>query len=248
MAAQTGSWGPVRKVRTYELVMEQMEANLLSGELRAGDQLPSERDLSAALGVSRSSLREALRVLEALGIIDIHVGRGPDSGATIREEPGPAYGKLLRLELALGRFSSADVLDTRLTLERRCAMRAARNAAADDLSDMGAILDRMDDPAIESAAFNDLDSEFHVRIADAAGNALTAHLMASLRMAIRRQMIEAYGRLDDWRTTAVRVRQEHRQILEAIRRHDPEESGRVTEAHIMNSPQISFGVRSPARD
>lgn len=232
MAVSGGSWEPVQRSRTHELVMSQIEAQLRAGRLRAGDQLPSERELAGLLGVSRSSLRESLRVLEALGIIEIRLGGGPDRGAVLRMEPGLGFVRLLQLELAMGHFSDADVLGTRLALEEWSCANAALLSSPEDHADLTAILDEMDDPDIDTADFNRLDTAFHVRIAEAAGNALTGHLMGSLRMAIKQQMVDAYARLTDWRATAVVVRAEHRQILKAVEDGEPELVRELVRDHI----------------
>ncbi|MEJ5914523.1 FadR/GntR family transcriptional regulator [Pseudokineococcus sp. 1T1Z-3] len=213
-------WQRVRKVRTYEQVMGQIERQIDDGTLRAGDRLPSERELSALLGISRPSLREALRVLEGLGVVDVRPGGGSAGGAVLVAEPGGGFATLLTLQLALGHFSDHDVLHTRVALESWVAEEAAQRVQPEQVATMSALLDRMDDPAIAAAEFNALDAEFHVQLARASGNALTSHLMASLRTAIRRRMEEAYDDLPDWRATAVTVRAEHRAILAAVADHD----------------------------
>ncbi len=214
------AWEPVQRVRTYEQVMQQIEERILDGRLKAGDKLPSERDLSASLGVSRPSLREALRVLEALGIVEIRPGGGQEGGAVLVGTPGPGFVNLLKLQLALGHFSQTNVLETRIALESWSCQEAAYRSDSDDADELAAILDRMDDPSITTKEFNRLDTTFHVRIAESTGNALIAHLMGSLRIAINRQMIEAYAALPDWRETAKTVRHEHRGILHALRERD----------------------------
>jgi DNA-binding FadR family transcriptional regulator len=241
MTVSGAAWEPVQRSRTHELVMSQIEAQLLSGRLRPGDTLPSERELSSLLGVSRSSLRESLRVLEALGIIEVRLGGGPESGAVIRNEPGFGFVRLLQLELAMGHFSSQDVLGTRIALEEWSGANAALLATPSDHAELVTILDRMDDPQITTLEFNQLDTAFHVRIAETSGNALTAHLMGSLRLAIRQQMIDAYARLADWRLTAVTVRAEHRAILAAIVDKQPDLSRTLIREHIR-----SFYIRTEA--
>lgn len=247
MAVSKDAWEPVQRSRTHELVMSQIEARLLAGQLKPGDQLPSERELSNMLGVSRSSLRESLRVLEALGIIEIRLGGGPESGAVLRSEPGFGFVRLLQLETAMGHFSSQDVLGTRIALEEWSSGQAAELATPQDLADMSDILDRMDDPQITTAEFNTLDTAFHVRMAEAGANALTAHLMGSLRLAIRQQMIDAYARLDDWRTTAVNVRAEHRAILDAIANQQTDTVRTLVRSHIRSFyTRTGAGAGEPA--
>jgi GntR family transcriptional repressor for pyruvate dehydrogenase complex len=226
------AWEPVQRVRTYEQVMAQIEDRILDGRLKAGDKLPSERDLSALLSVSRPSLRESLRVLEALGIVGIRPGGGVEGGAVLVSEPGSGFVNLLKLQLALGQFDQTEVLETRIALETWCCEEAAQRATEQDHTELGLILDRMDDPDITTAEFNRLDATFHVRIAESTGNSLTSHLMGSLRTAINRQMIEAYARLENWKETATVVRREHREIMAAVQRGDANGARQAVSKHI----------------
>jgi len=231
MAVDKG-WEPVQRLRTYEQVMAQIEERILDGRLKAGDHLPSERELAIMLGVSRPSLRESLRVLEALGVVDIRRGGGSDGGAVLVGTPGPGFVNLLKLQLALGHFSQSDVLETRIALESWSCLEAAYRSTPEDHARLALILDEMEDPSLTADDFNRLDTAFHVQIAESTGNALTAHLMGSLRIAIIQQMIEAYARLDDWKQTATTVRAEHRRILDAIARREPEEAVQEVRDHI----------------
>lgn len=230
------SWQPVQRVRTYEQVMAQIEERILDGRLKAGDHLPSERELAVSLGVSRPSLRESLRVLEALGIVDVR--RGGEGGAVLVGTLGPGFVNLLKLQLALGHFSHTDVLETRLALEEWSSAEASQRASEADHHALGGILDAMDDTEIDVREFNRLDAAFHVAIAESTGNALTAHFMGSLRTAINRQMIEAYERLENWHETAVAVRAEHRAILEAIEQHRTADVVRLMSEHITSFYQL----------
>jgi GntR family transcriptional regulator, transcriptional repressor for pyruvate dehydrogenase complex len=225
-------WEPVQRLRTYEQVMTQIEQRILDGQLQPGDRLPSERDLSTLLGVSRPSLRESLRVLEALGVVEIRRGGGSEGGAVLQSVPGQGLVNLLKLQIALAHFSWTDILETRIALEVWSANEAADRATESDHRQLAEILDRMDDPLIETSEFNRLDAEFHMRISQSTGNALTAHLMGSLRTAIHRQMVEMYAALDDWRETAKTVRCEHREILRSIVDRDGPQAVRNMRAHI----------------
>src|SRR5476651_2361958 len=160
-------WAPVSRVRTYELVLQRIESQIVSGELRAGERLPPERELAELLGVSRPAVREALRVLEAQGAVRSQVGNGPDSGTTIDRVPRDALARLLRLHVALGSFPLEDVVETRVTLERSIAVLACRNAKPANLARMRAALLAMDASEVDLEVFNERDTEFHVALADA---------------------------------------------------------------------------------
>src|SRR5664279_6016877 len=104
-------------VRTHELVLARIERDLSAGRLAVGDRLPAERTLAAELGVSRASVREAIRVLEAMGIVRTAVGSGSEAGAVIVADPSAALTAALRLHLATSHFLIADVVATRVLLE-----------------------------------------------------------------------------------------------------------------------------------
>lgn len=231
MTDANDGWEPVQRIRTYEQVMGQIEERILDGRLKAGDRLPSERELAASLGVSRPSLRESLRVLEALGVVEVRRG-GADGGTVLEDAPGDGLAGLLKLEIALAHFSWQEVLDTRLTLESWSLTEAAHRSGEQDHQALAEILDLMDDPSIDSAEFNRLDALFHDRIAQSTGNRLTAHFMGSLRTAIQQQMVQVYADLEDWRRTAVTVREEHRALLQALIDRDAARARDLVRAHI----------------
>src|SRR5664279_923075 len=161
-----GSWRPIARAKTYQLVLDRIEEQILTGELRVGDRLPPERDLASLLGVSRSAVREAIRALQAQGVLHSTVGNGPESGTIVSGSSGEALTRLLRLHVGLANFPIHDIVEARVMLERWSVRLAAANASAADLERMKALLDSMEDPDVARAAFNDLDTAFHVAMAD----------------------------------------------------------------------------------
>ena len=116
---------PILKDRSYSIVLETFERRLRLGELRVGDKLPSERELAARHGISRPSVREGLRVLNALGLIRSSTGSGPKSGAIIISEPSDALSWALRMHIATRSLPVKDVVSTRLLLEGPAGARAS---------------------------------------------------------------------------------------------------------------------------
>jgi len=226
------AWQAVRRVRTHEHVLAQIAERILDGRLNIGDRLPSERDLVAALGVSRSSVREALRILEAMGIVEAHVGSGRDSGSRVSGRPTEALSNLLRLHMALSHFQLADLVEVRIQLERSAAARASAEAHPDDISRLNALIDQMLQPDIEHGTFHELDGEFHVTIARASHNALAADLMQALRDAVRAHMEVAFSRVDDWDGMVKTLSDEHRQIAAAIADGDGDLAAELVSNHI----------------
>ncbi|WP_299534440.1 FadR/GntR family transcriptional regulator [uncultured Streptomyces sp.] len=225
-------WEPVRQSRTHELVLRSIEERVFAGELRAGDRLPPERELAPVLGVSRSALREALRVLETIGVLVAQPGRGPDSGARIVRNPDDALGRLLRLHFALGSYGLHDVLEARVTLERSSFEAAARHAADEDLEAAAVLLARMGEPGVTVAEFNDLDTRFHVLIAGASGNALTSTLTSAVRESVRPLILRALEEVPDWPATARALNDQHTALLGLVRRGAGAEAADLVEEHI----------------
>ncbi|MFG2222225.1 FadR/GntR family transcriptional regulator [Streptomyces sp. NPDC048644] len=229
MAAE---WRPVRQSRTHELVLESIEAQVLAGELKAGDRLPPERELAPALGVSRSALREALRVLETIGVLVAHAGRGADAGARIVRHPDDALGRLLRLHFALGSYSLENVLEARVTLERSSFEAAARRATDKDLAEADEILARLREPGLAAAEFNDLDTRFHVQMARGSGNDLTSTLTAAVRESVRPLILRALEAADDWPATAAALNDDHAELLRLVRAGEGTAAADLVERHI----------------
>jgi GntR family transcriptional repressor for pyruvate dehydrogenase complex len=220
-------------VKNYELVLHRVEAELAAGRLRIGGRLPGERALAEQLGISRPSVREAVRVLEAMGVVRTATGSGPESGAVIVAEPVSPLTAVLRLHLATNHLPMGDVVQTRLLLESWSAREAAaRELGTGELKVAEELLDRMDDTELSPEEFHLLDAEFHVALSGLAGNVLIAAVMASLRSAIHTYVLAAVPNLPDWGATAVGLRAEHRAILAAVRGGEPERAATLVTAHI----------------
>jgi GntR family transcriptional regulator, transcriptional repressor for pyruvate dehydrogenase complex len=228
----TSAWEPVRKVRTHEQVLAQIEQKILDGTIKAGEKLPSERDLMAALGVSRTSVREALRALEAMGIIESKVGSGRDSGSVVTGESTTALTNLLRMHLALAQVSLADLVQTRVALERSAARGAAAARTDADVEQLAGLVAAMRSSDLEYPQFNALDTEFHVSVARISGNPLSASLMQALRGAVESEMTAVFARLPDWRAVADAVTNEHEGILAAIEKGDADAAEELVAGHI----------------
>lgn len=224
----------VEKRRTWQEVVHQIETQILEGQLRPGDRLPGERQLAEQLGVSRASVREALRVLEALEFIQVRTGTGEGSGSIVVQEPtaGGAMTSLLRLHIGLSHFAMTDVIETRAVVEAWAVRMAARRAGRADLDRLAEILKRMEKPSLSRWDFNELDTGFHVGLAETAGNRLITYFMHAIRDAMRSEMVAAFDRFPDWQKVADGLRQEHAAVLHAVSVRDEESAARTLENHI----------------
>ena len=217
-------------MKAHEAVMNWVTEELSSGRLRVGDHLPSERALAETLKVSRSSLREALKVLEALGTIQASTGSGPRSGTVVTAAPAQAMALLLNLQIATSHVEHAHVYEMRLLLETWAAEHSESEKGDWDSAEQ--LLERMDDPDIAVEDFLQLDAEFHVTMSRTAGNPLISMLMDALRTAIADHTLARAHALPDWATTAGRLRSEHRAIFDALRSGDRQRAAEAVRDHI----------------
>jgi GntR family transcriptional repressor for pyruvate dehydrogenase complex len=230
--------------RAWQDVLTHIENDLLAGELLPGDHLPSERALATELGVGRSSVREALRVLEVLGLLRTQTGSGPGSGAIIIARPSGGMSSLIRLQVAAQGFRVDDVVSTRLILETAVAGTLAageRDAvtsaapARDALAAAVEILDVMEgsgDAEPTPQEFLALDAQFHYSLAEAAGNDVISAMMTGLRNSIESYALAGVPNLTSWRATSDRLKREHRAIVAAIRSGDADSARRSVDDHI----------------
>ena len=217
--------------RAWEQVLSHLEKRLTSGEVRPGQRLPGERILAAELGVGRSSVREALRVMEALGLLKAQTGSGPTSGAMIVARPTGGMTMLMRMQVAAQGFPVSDVVKTRLVLEAEVMATLARLQPTPDLGSAVELLDSMENLDLTADEFLILDAQFHVAMADAAGNQVVAAMMAGLRESIEAYVLSGV-QLDSWPTTCSRLRHEHRGLVEAIEAGDPDLARERITSHI----------------
>lgn len=217
--------------KAWRIVLDRIESDLMSGELGPGDRLPPERELATTLGVGRSSVREALRVLEVMGLIRTGTGSGPTAGAIIIGTPTGGMSALLRLQLAAQSFAIDDVVDTRIALESAVV---SDLAAADDadLADVHRVLVAMDDESLTPAEFVALDAQLHLALAEAAGNGVTVAMMGGLRDAIEGYVARGIRRIADWDDAAARLRHEHHLIVDLIAQGQADAARAAVNDHI----------------
>ena len=233
--------------RAWRLVLERIERDLLDGVLAPGDRLSSERELATQLGVGRSSVREALRVLEVMGLIRTGTGSGPSSGAIIIATPQGGMSALLRLQVAAHGFPLDDVVRTRLVLETAVVTELATAPApapatattpapvepsAPPLAAARATLRAMDATDLTAAEFLALDAQLHLALAEASGNTVIAAMMAGLRTSIESYVQAGATALSDWDATAHRLRHEHHAIIDAIDARDADTARDLIHHHI----------------
>jgi DNA-binding FadR family transcriptional regulator len=218
--------------RTFEQILLQIEQAIIDGRLKPGDRLPPERDLAQTFGVSRPSVREALRVLEMFGVIMARRGTGADHGSIIARSAQNGLENALRLHVGLLRIPTRDMVEVRAVLEQQAAQKAAERA---DLTATGRLREIVAGmrAATASHEFNEFDTEFHVELARVSGNALLPVLMEALRGTMRRAMLEGFERLEDWRAERDHLVGEHEQMIRFIEAGDREAAGAAMQGHVL---------------
>lgn len=213
----------------YLQVAEQLREAILRGELSPGDALPAERELADTFGASRASVREALRVLQAQGLIT--GGGAPMPAVVSAESLGPARDALITL-LRLNRVELDDLVELRCVLEAAAMRAAARKPDAAFFGDARQALADMCAPAVSVEAFDEADVRFHVALVRASGNEAMHLVMAALRNAVARHLLAALRAQRDPRRLLRRLRSEHEAILEAVEAGDGDRAATLVDAHI----------------
>jgi GntR family transcriptional repressor for pyruvate dehydrogenase complex len=215
-------------VRVSHKIVRQLQDSVASGELKAGALLPSERELAARFWVSRSSVREALSILETLGFLAIEPGRRARVLGTSAEPDK----RLTRWHYA-SRFNENDVYELRLALESRAARLAAEKMTPQTIADLTASLASMKDNLRQGnllAASND-DFRFHDIVVNLSGNRLFAEIHHLNREAIlesQKLPLARHKRL--WEPV-----QEHERILQALEQRDPDGASYLMQLHIIRA-------------
>lgn len=217
---------PLQRPRTYDLIADSLIGLIASSRLRPGAPIPSERELADTYRVGRSSVREALRILESQGVL----APGAGGALVVADAPRP-LARSLRLVLTLAPASGmADLLELRRMIEVEAAALAAERREQDQLDAMAASVERMAAALAggNQAAYIDADLAFHLGIAEATGNALLASCMHAIREVLR----EALGALFDLPRSATRAVEEHRRLLAAISGGNGAEAADAMRTHL----------------
>jgi GntR family transcriptional regulator, transcriptional repressor for pyruvate dehydrogenase complex len=219
----------VRRNKIYEEVAKQIERLILK-KLRPGDKLPSERELAEMLQVSRSSIRDAIRSLELVGLVEPRQG----AGTIVRELSGESLVSPFADALKRRQELVSELLDFRKMLEPPLAARAATHASAEEVSEMEEILQRQAEKQGQGDAGIAEDAEFHYNVALASGNSVVLKvldILMDLLRETRERSLQVQGRPQ-------KSLAGHRRILAAIKRHDGEGAKAAMRRHIEDIEEI----------
>jgi GntR family transcriptional repressor for pyruvate dehydrogenase complex len=219
----------IRRNKVYEEVAKQIERLILK-KLKPGDKLPSERELAEMLQVSRSSIRDAIRGLELMGLVEPRQG----AGTIVRELTAGSLVNPFANALKHQQEMVGELLDFRKMLEPPLAARAATHASPEELAEMEEILQRQEAKLSRGEVAIAEDAEFHYTIALASGNSVVLKvldILMDLLRDTRERSLQLKGRPQ-------KSLAGHRRILAAIKRHDAEAAKAAMRRHIEDVEEI----------
>lgn len=221
---------PVSTPRTFEAIVHQLKGAIAAGALRAGDRLPPERELAERFAVSRATVREALRVLETLGIVGIR--RGADNGSVLLAEPGNAFATVLDLLVSLRHVPVSDVVEFRVMLETGAVRRLAEAPGDGVLAGLNGLLEGMEATRVVQPEFHRLDANFHVTLVRSVGNRLVNLVESAAEETLRSLIQDVALVAEDWPTVRAQLEAEHRGIYDAIVAADGPRAAALVTEHI----------------
>src|SRR5580698_2243424 len=216
----------VRTSRLYEQIVQQIEESILKGALRAGDQLPAERELAQRFGVSRTAVREAVKALREKGLVEAYSGRG----TFITDGTSQAIRQSLGLMVKIGQpTGSIHLAEVRSILEPEIAALAATRIQEQHLALMREAVVLMDRAQDDPDAFIEADLDFHLALAEAADNPLILSLLDSIVGLLREQRM----RIFQVEGGPNRGQYHHKRIFDAVERRNPEKAREAMRTHLL---------------
>ena len=223
----TDARSPIARRNTYELVADRLVTLIGTRELKPGDPLPTERELTQAYGVGRSSVREALRMLESQGVITPGA-KGTFVVASVANPLNSSY----RLLLTLDEDADVhDIFELRRILECEAAALAAERRRKKHLAEMDEAIEEMEAGLEEPSGdrYIDADLRFHIAVAEATGNRLVLHSMEAVRGVIRRALMTIFLVPN----SPERSLEQHRAIRAAIGDRDADRARKEMRSHLV---------------
>lgn len=221
----TTTFTPIRQARASGEIVSQIERAIFAGQLSPGDRLQSERELAEEFGVSRITVRDALRVLEARGLIRVKVGAS--GGAFVTESNVDNVSESISTMILLRRMTLSELAEARTVVEAATADLASQRWGAEQLGRLEETVERGRRVVREGAPHTEASMEFHVALAEAARNELLTATVRSYRDLLM-QTLHDMRDVKSARTT----QKAHEEIIEAVRRRDGEGARRLMVTHL----------------
>jgi GntR family transcriptional repressor for pyruvate dehydrogenase complex len=216
--------GGIRRVKLSDGIVEHIKSLIMAGRLKPGDKLPPEREFAATLGVSRTALREAVRTLSLMGLLDARQGEGTFVSGLV----AGSFMKPLAPMLTMGNIDILELIEARRIIESRAVALCALRASEDELVRISDLVDEMELNIGYIEHFNRLDLGFHMAISSGSHNSV---LVATLE-AIRDALYEQVQDVQILPGAADRALGYHRRIVESLCTRDSERAERAMVEHL----------------
>tara|TARA_R110001583_G_scaffold178954_3_gene335338 strand:- start:3742 stop:4461 length:720 start_codon:yes stop_codon:yes gene_type:complete len=210
---------PIETSGRRDAILQSLTQFIVQSDLKPGDQLPPERELMTGLKVGRSSIREAIGHMQALGIVEIKRGSG-----TYLKRPVSEQTLFMPLSIATQRDGLLQTLEVRRGLEVEASMLAAKRATQEDIAHMRTALDAMEAEHLEFGTAGQADLVYHLSIYKASGNPLFEQLLGQMRETFESFFAKPFNRSDFARDSF----EFHRMLFDAIVARDPESARQHT--------------------
>jgi GntR family transcriptional repressor for pyruvate dehydrogenase complex len=227
-----GMFAPITFARASSAIADQIRAAILGGQLKEGERLPPERSLAEQFGVSRVTVRDALRALEAMGLITVRVGaRG---GAFVTAPTGSVVAQTMSDMVMMQAITPEDVVEARLMVELGTVTIACARATDEDLELLRALSERGKNALANKTYTRELSWDFHSLLAKAAHNAAVEGLTQSFRSSLSLHPI----RTREGAKAHERTVEEHGRILEALERRDGAAARTEMAQHLLRGTRL----------
>ncbi|BCJ85697.1 FadR/GntR family transcriptional regulator [Effusibacillus dendaii] len=228
----------IRHKKIFEEILDQIKELLITKKLKVGQKIPPELELSESWGISRSSVREALRVLDVLGIIEAKTGEG-----TIIKQADPENLKNIMSLVALSRgIDTIELFEVRTVIEMYSVRLAALNRTDHDLSVLKRYLIKLDDLYVNQEMEIESDFYFHRWIVEASKNKILVMLMEMISGLLEEQIRETRSLLSASNETLKRFQNQHWEIFQAIEQKQPVRAEKAVLDHL-NYAQHELGLQ-----
>lgn len=217
---------PIKNTKVYEQVVEQIKSMIINGALKKGDKLPTERELAEQLQVSRTSIREAIRALEVIGLVEPRQG----AGNYIKENFESSLFEPLSMMFLLEKGKPHDIFEIREAMELETAMLAADRISDAELKNLKELLDKIKDCEDEDSNII-LDKAFHYTIARASGNVLIINVLNVISHLIDEFIKDARRNILTAKSNKEELNNLHEQIYYALKDRDVGEAYRAMKGH-----------------
>lgn len=218
---------PIKNKKVYEHVIEQIQEMIMEGTLKKGDKLPSERELTEQLGVSRTSIREALRSLEIIGLIESKQGEGN----FIKGDLDKVFMEPLSLMFMLNKDNPEDILELRMAIELEAAFLAAERITDSDIDELKILLDKLKETKDETQRAK-LDTQFHYKIAKITGNFFIIHLLSSISKLMESFIAFARDVILEGIDDKLLINKQHQALFDSLRKKDPQGAYQAMRQHL----------------